>query len=76
MLCADVQLRWGPKQSCSLCQELSNDMWHVICTQGNQGDSWLLVVKNQIGNLTSNPSFGHNLCFKYPNGSCKYILDI
>jgi hypothetical protein len=21
-------------------------------------------------------SFGHNLCFKYPNGSCEPILDI
>ncbi len=21
-------------------------------------------------------SFGHNLCFKYPNGSCEHILDI
>jgi hypothetical protein len=51
-------------------------MWHATCTQGNRGDSWLLVVRSQIGNLTSGPSFGHNLCFKCPNGSCKPILDI
>ncbi len=52
----------------------------MICgkppTQVNQRDSGLLVVKNQIGNLTLGPSFGHNLCFKYPNGSCEPILDI
>jgi hypothetical protein len=27
-----------------------------------------------MGNLTFDPSFGHNLCFKNPNGSCKFIL--
>jgi len=45
-------------------------------TQVNQGNSQLLVIGNQIGNLTFGPSFGHNLCFKYANGSCKPILDI
>jgi hypothetical protein len=35
-------------------------MWHTTCTQGNQGDSQLLVVKSQIGNLTFDPSFGQN----------------
>jgi hypothetical protein len=30
----------------------------------------------QIGNLTHGLSFGHNLCLKYPNVSCKLILDI
>jgi len=34
------------------------------------------MVGNQIVNLTFNLSFGHNLCFKYPNGSCKPILKI
>jgi hypothetical protein len=42
----------------------------------NQGDSWLLMVGSQIANLTPNSSFGHNLCFKCPNGSCKPISDI
>jgi hypothetical protein len=51
-------------------------MWHATCTQVNQGDFWLLVVGSQIGTLTPDPSFGHNLCFKYPNGSCEPILDI
>jgi hypothetical protein len=51
-------------------------MWHATYTQVNQGDSWFLVVGSQIGTLTPNPSFSHNLCFKYPNGSCELILDI
>ncbi len=51
-------------------------MWHATCTQGNQGDSQLLIVESQIDNLTPSLSFGHNLCFKCPNGSCKPILDI
>jgi hypothetical protein len=34
------------------------------------------VVGSQIGTLTPNPYFGHNLCFKYLNGTCKPILDI
>jgi hypothetical protein len=34
------------------------------------------MVENQIANLTFDPSFGHNLCIKYPNGSCEPILDI
>ncbi len=51
-------------------------MLHVAWAQGNQGDSWLLMVGGQIVNLISDPSFGHNLCFKCPNGSCNPILDI
>jgi hypothetical protein len=38
-LCANFQLRWGLKQSCSPHWELSNSMWHAICTQGNWDDS-------------------------------------
>jgi len=33
------------------------------------------MVRSQIGNLTPSLYFGHNLCFKYPNGSCEPILD-
>jgi hypothetical protein len=72
----DLWLRWGLKQSCILHQELSNGMLHATCTQGNQVDSWLLMVGNQIASLTFAPSFGHNLCFKCPNGSCEPILDM
>jgi len=67
---ADLQWRWGLKQSCSPCRELSNGMSHAICTHGNQVDSWLLVVESQTANLTFGPSFGHNLCFRCPNGRC------
>jgi len=75
-LCANLQLRWSLKKSCSLCQKLFNGMWHATYMQGNWGNSWLLMVRSQIGNLTHGPSFDHNLCFKYPNGSCKPILNI
>jgi len=51
-------------------------MWHATYTQVNQGDSWLLVVESQIDSLTPNLSFGHNLCFKYSNGTCEPISDI
>ncbi len=73
---ADLQLRWGIKQSFSPCWELFSGMSHVTCTQVNWVDSWLLVVGSQIGNLTLGLSFGHNLCFRCPNGWCKLILDI
>ncbi len=75
-LCADLRLKWGLKQSCSPFQNLFNGMWHATCTQGNRGDSWLLVVRNQINNFIPNPSSGHNLCFKCPNGSYELILGI
>ncbi len=75
-LCTKLWLRWGLKQCCSSYWELSNGMWHTICTQGIHVNSWLLVVGSQIGNLTPGRSFGHRLCFNYPNGSCEPILDI
>jgi hypothetical protein len=64
------------KQSCSSCQQLSNGIWHATCTQGNRGDSWLLVIRNQTSSLILGPSFGHNLCFRCPNEQCEPILDI
>jgi len=39
-------------------------------------ESGLLLVGNQIDNKIFDLSFGDNLCFKYPNGSCGPILDI
>jgi len=71
--CANLWLRWGMKESCSPHWELFNNMSHATCTYVNQGDYWLLMVGSQIGTLTFDPSFGHNLCFKYPNGPCKPI---
>jgi hypothetical protein len=49
---------------------------HATYTQGNSDNSQLLMVGSQIANLTADPSFGHNLCLKCSNGSCKPILDI
>ncbi len=74
--CANLQLRWCPKKSCSFHWDLSNDMWYTTCTQVNQGDSWLLVVRIQIDNLIPDFSFGHNLYFKYSNGTCEPIWEI
>jgi len=51
-------------------------MSHTTYTQGNKVDFWLLVVGSQIANLIPGLSFGHNLCFKGPNGSCEPILNI
>jgi len=75
-LSISLQLIWSFKKSYGRRQELSNDMWHATCMQGNLGDSWLLVIGSQIGNLTPDPSFDHNLCFKCPNGSCEPISNI
>jgi len=72
----NLQLTWILKKSCRPHWEISNNMLHATWTQGNQGDSWLLVVRNQIANLTPDPSFGLNLCFRCPNGSWELILDI
>jgi hypothetical protein len=51
-----------------LCQELSNNMSHTTYTWGDWGG----VIESQISN-NFDPSFGHNLCFKCPNGSCEPI---
>jgi len=75
-LCANLWLRWGLKQSYSPCRDLSKKMSHATYTQGNQVDSKLLVVNSQIANLTPGLSFGHELCFRCPNGSCEPILNI
>ncbi len=65
---ADLRLKWGQKQSYNSRQQLSNNMSYAICMQGNRKDSWLLVVRSQIGNLTPDPSFGHNLCLSVQMG--------
>jgi hypothetical protein len=75
-LCENLQLRWSLKQSCSPRLELSKGMWQATYTRENRVDSWLLVIGSQIANLTLDFSFGHNLCFRHPNGSCEPILDI
>ncbi len=73
---ADLGLKCGLKQSCSSRRDLSNGMWHVVCSQVNRVDSRLLVVRSQIANLTPGLSFAHNLCFRCSNEPCEPILDI
>jgi hypothetical protein len=74
--CVDLRLRWGLKQSYNFHREIFNNIWHVAYKHAFKGDYWLLVGKSQIVILTPNPSFSHNLCFKYWNGSCEPILNI
>jgi hypothetical protein len=51
-------------------------MLHTTCTRENWVYFLLLMVGNQISNLTPILSFDHNLCFRCPNGSWEPILDI
>jgi hypothetical protein len=74
--CAYLRSQWGLRQSCNPCQDLSNDVLQATCTQGNRVYYWLSVVGSQTANLTPDLSFGHNLCFRCPNGQCEAILDI
>jgi hypothetical protein len=74
--CADLQLQWGLKKSYTPCREISNGMLHIACTSRNRVDSRLLMVGSQTTSLTFGLPFGHNLCFRCPNGQCKPILDI
>jgi hypothetical protein len=76
MFCENLWLRWGLKQSGSPFWDLPIGILYATCTQVNWSDFWLLVVRSQIDDLIPNPSFKHNLCFKYPNGSCEPILNI
>jgi hypothetical protein len=73
---ADLGLRCSLKKSCSPRRELFNGMSHSICKQVNRIDSRLFLVGSQIGSLTPDPSFGHNLCFRYLNEQCEPILNI
>jgi hypothetical protein len=75
-LLLNLLLRWSLKQSCSPPQELFNNMSHAIWTHRNWVNSRLLMVRSQIANLTPDLSFGHNLCFRCPNGRCEHILNI
>jgi hypothetical protein len=76
ILRTDLESRCDLKQSCSPRRKLSNSMSHAICKWVNQVNSWLFPVKSQTTSLTPGPSFGHNLCFRYPNEQCELILNI
>jgi hypothetical protein len=45
-LCVDFRLRWGLKQNCNPHWEFANGMWHIICTQGNQGHKFCFKYSN------------------------------
>jgi hypothetical protein len=75
-LCLHLRLGQGLKQSCSSRRELSNGVLHSPWTHRGRVDSWLLVVGSQIASLTHGLSFCHNLCWRFPNGSCEPIFDI
>jgi hypothetical protein len=75
-LWADLGSRCSLEQSCNSSWEVSNGMWYVVCKQVNRVNSWLFVVRSQIGNLTPDPSFGNNVCFKFFNEKCEPILEI
>ncbi len=66
----------GFNQSCSSPWELSNAMSHIVIGRREEVDSWLLVVRSQIANLTPSPSFVHNLGCRCPNDQCEASLDI
>ncbi len=51
-------------------------MSHSSRRRRDEVDSWLLVVGSQTANLTSGPSFAHNLGCRCPNGQCEAIFDI
>jgi hypothetical protein len=72
----DLRSGQGLNQSCSSPRELSNSMSHSLSARRDQVDSRLLVVGSQTANLTSGPSFAHNLGCRCPNGSCEAILNI
>ncbi len=72
----DLKLRWSLKQSCSPCREIFNGMSHATCMQVSRVGFRLLMLGSQIANLTPIFSFGHNLCFKCPNGWCEPISNI
>jgi hypothetical protein len=54
---ADLGSKCGLKLSCSSRREISNGMWHVVCSQVNRVDSRLFLVGNQIGNSIPDPFF-------------------
>jgi hypothetical protein len=71
-----LRLRRSLNQSCSSPRELFNAMSHSPNAHRDRVDSRLFVVGSQIANLTSDPSFAHNLGCRCPNDSCEAILGI
>jgi len=68
-------LKWCQKQSCNLCRDLSNDMWHATCTHIFKSDSWLLVGGVKL-TLWFSTLFLVITYILSSNESCEPILDI
>ncbi len=66
----------GLNQSCSSPRDLSNAMSHSFRRCWEEVDSRLFMVRSQIGSLTPDPSFAHNLGYRCPNGTYEVILGI
>jgi hypothetical protein len=71
-----VWSRQDHNQTCSPCQDLSNEVSHFQFGGRKKVDFRLLVVGSQTASLTPGPSFAHNLGFRCPNDQCEGILDI
>jgi hypothetical protein len=69
-------LQRGLNQTCSPRRDLFNDILHSQFRGWEEVDSRLLVVGSQTANLTSGPSFAHNLGYRCPNGQFEAIFDI
>jgi hypothetical protein len=53
--------------------------WRVACHLHTRKSGRFITFNGQESNCqfdSQPPFFGHNLCFKYPNGSCESSLDI
>jgi hypothetical protein len=66
----------GLNQTCSPRRDLSKDVSHSQFEGREELDSRLLMVGSQTGSLTPDPSFAHNLGYRYPNDQCEAIFDI
>jgi hypothetical protein len=75
ILCPNLRLGWGLKQTCSSHWELSNGVPQSTWTHRGWVHSQLLVVGSQTANLIPDLSFCPNLCCRCPNGSCEAIFD-
>jgi hypothetical protein len=76
ILCSNLRLERGLKQTCSSPWELSNSVSHSPYTHRGRAESRLLVVGSQTASLTPSLSFAHNLCCRCPNGPCELIFDM
>jgi hypothetical protein len=63
---ADLWLRWSPKQSCTPCQDLSNDMWHTTCSHVFNGWESNFVVNLGLGLQRWGPRVKPRVTFHAP----------